>query len=173
MHYHFGSKEELFVAVLDRYAMPNILERMRYLEEIERQSQPSVEHILEAFFAPFLRRIYHAGEQGETIAKFYERCLIEPEPVQSLVEQRFGEMQQRFFLCLQQALPEIPPAQLHWRFECLFGILHSVLNSLSRTEGQALFSDEAEVEAWIERLIDFMAPAMRSPTVNSLSVVAE
>jgi len=58
VHYHFGGKEGLLDAVVERRATPMNQERLRELYELERSAgvgAPAVEDILRAFFLPGLR----------------------------------------------------------------------------------------------------------------------
>src|SRR5580765_8036270 len=58
VHYHFGSKEELFQAVLTRRLDPMNVERIKLLERIEVEAPgraPSCEKILFAMLIPALR----------------------------------------------------------------------------------------------------------------------
>src|SRR5438477_4352893 len=58
VHYHFGSKEELFQAVLTRRLDPMNQERIDLLERVEREAgsrAPSCEKVLFAMLIPALR----------------------------------------------------------------------------------------------------------------------
>src|SRR3954463_9505406 len=58
VHYHFGSKEELFQAVLTRRLDPMNVERIALLERVEREAggKPATcEKVLFAMLAPALR----------------------------------------------------------------------------------------------------------------------
>src|SRR4029078_3605251 len=58
VHYHFGSKEELFQAVLKRRLDPMTLERVALLDDLEaaaRSAPLSCEALIGAMFIPALR----------------------------------------------------------------------------------------------------------------------
>ena len=64
VHYHFGSKEGLLDAVVERRATAMNQERLRELDELERsagEGAPQVEDILRAFFLPGLRSLREGG----------------------------------------------------------------------------------------------------------------
>jgi AcrR family transcriptional regulator len=76
VHYHFGTKEDLLRAVLDRVVVPVNRERLERLGRLEVSSgdEPlTVEGILEAFLAPGLRSIRDLGERGVIITRFLGR----------------------------------------------------------------------------------------------------
>src|SRR5258705_11177243 len=52
IHYHYHSKEALFDAVILRRLEPINRERLELLDALERTGKPTLEQILEAFFAP-------------------------------------------------------------------------------------------------------------------------
>ncbi len=71
VHYHFGSKEELFVAVVRRAAQQIVTSQLEQLAKYENLDQPpSLENILEAFYSPPLRAIAQMGEAGMIRAQF-------------------------------------------------------------------------------------------------------
>ena len=71
VHYHFGSKEELFIAVVRRTAQQIVASQLEKLAEYENlEEPPSLENILEAFYGPPLRVITQMGEPGIVRAQF-------------------------------------------------------------------------------------------------------
>jgi AcrR family transcriptional regulator len=53
VHYHFGSKEELFRAVVARFARPIVEQELQLLSELKaRKELPSVEAIVAAMLKP-------------------------------------------------------------------------------------------------------------------------
>src|SRR5438094_9886838 len=55
IHYHFHSKEALVDAVIIRRLEPINRERLRMLDDCERDGPPKLEAVLEAFLAPVIR----------------------------------------------------------------------------------------------------------------------
>ena len=66
IHYHYGSKEELLRATMERILAPVNAERLRLLDEAiaAADGAPSVEAILSAFLCPDLLLIRDLGERG-------------------------------------------------------------------------------------------------------------
>src|SRR5437870_1032215 len=68
VHYHFGSKEALLRATLDRIVGPVNRERLAMLQRAEdaaaaeAAAAPSVDAVLEAFIAPDVRLLTNMGE---------------------------------------------------------------------------------------------------------------
>ncbi|MGF1675225.1 MAG: TetR/AcrR family transcriptional regulator [Rivularia sp. (in: cyanobacteria)] len=163
VHYHFGSKEELFVAVLRRVARQCIEAQLKQLAKHENQHEPPlVEDILEAFFAPPLRVISQMGEAGILRAQFMGRCRGEPLPIQELANKEFDESTQRFLDILQRALPNQTRIELQWKLDMAIAILIRTLNQVGQSGKLITGSSSEEVEIAIARLIKFVATGMKA-----------
>jgi len=165
VHYHFGTKDDLLRAVLSRIVIPVNRERLEMLGQVEAAAggePPSLEGILEAFIAPDLRLIRDLGERGVIITRFLGRSYTEPaEMVQALIREQYEELGQRFMEVTARALPDVPQAELYWRFKLVVGVLTYILADTDRTGGYA--EDLSDVDGTVRRLVAFLAPGLRAP----------
>ena len=166
VHYHFGTKEDLLRAVLSRIVIPVNQERLKMLEQVEAAAgsdPPSLEGILEAFIAPDLRLIQDLGERGVIITRFLGRSYTEPaEMVQALSREHYEELGQRFMEVFARALPEVPQAELYWRFKLVVGVLTYILADTGPTMG-GYAEDISDVDGTVRRLVAFLAAGLRAP----------
>ncbi|HVO16630.1 MAG TPA: TetR family transcriptional regulator [Alphaproteobacteria bacterium] len=162
--YHFGGKEELFLAVYRAVADPINAERRRRFDALEKLSPgPSVEEILEAWMRPALVDYVDAEH-----ARFAKLALVG-----ALYDQRghgrlgpdvFNEVNDRFVGSLQQALPDVPRATLVWRLYFVIGAV--MMAARQRARGMATLShgecDPRDTEAMYRELLAFAAAGMRA-----------
>jgi AcrR family transcriptional regulator len=172
IHYHYGSKEELLRATLERIVAPVNAERLRLLDEAlaAADGPPSVEAILSAFLCPDLILIRDLGERGMMIARFSGRSATEPdEVVARVLGEVFGDLGARFVAALALAQPDVPPAELLWRLRCVVAIITYLL---ANTGNPLSLLDVDDVPGTAERLVAFLAPALRSPVPAAGSIPA-
>ncbi|MEL7037597.1 MAG: TetR/AcrR family transcriptional regulator [Cyanobacteria bacterium J06592_8] len=157
IHYHFGSKEELFKAVVRRVAEPIVEEQVQRLDELERsKSQPSVTEIVQAFVARPLERILkQRGEPCYVHAQFVGRCRGEPHPIQQLAEVEFNPSHQRFLELMHKALPHQSVAELEWKLDLIIAMIVRVLTQI---EHYKPLSDQPskEIDEMVQRLVTFI-----------------
>ncbi|MBV6625612.1 MAG: TetR/AcrR family transcriptional regulator [Rivularia sp. (in: Bacteria)] len=163
VHYHFGSKEELFVAVVRRAAQQIVTSQLEQLAKYENLDEPpSLEKILEAFYGPPLRAIIQMGETGLIRAQFMGRCRVEPSPIQQLSEKEFNESHRRFLDILQRALPNQTRTELTWKLDLAIAIIVRTVNQINQANSLIHKGSSEEVEIAISRLVKFVAQGMRN-----------
>ncbi|MGD1906773.1 MAG: TetR family transcriptional regulator [Leptolyngbyaceae cyanobacterium] len=164
VHYHFGSKEELFRATVARLARPVVEQELAALRQLQQeQTSPSVEAILTAFLEPPLKLLLGAEEQSRMVrAQFMGRCRTEPEPIQSIAAQEFDASLQAFLEALQQALPDQSRPQLQWKFDLAIAILVRVQMEAGQPNAVIQGSQPEDIQQAVSQLVTFMAAGMRS-----------
>ena len=170
IHYHFGSKDELLLAILDRYALPVNQRRLELLQQVVDKSgndPPSVEGILEAFIAPSFHLIRDLGERGATRARFLGRIYTSPdETVQSTVRAQFKELGERFLPVLGLALPDIPPQEIYWRMKFVLSIMTTIMAESPQANAFPEFRDPSNVDGMIRNIVAFCTPGLRAPVLK-------
>ncbi len=177
VHYHFGGKEGLLDAVVERRATAMNRERLRELDELERSAErvaggasnpgaPQVEDILRAFFLSGLRAF--ESEEPETIellTRLSARITCEPpEAIEALVRKHFGTVMRRFVEALQSALPGLRKEVVDDRFRFVIGTLSHVFSGtfdLDVIPGHGVC--ETSDEERLHHLVIFLAAGLRAP----------
>ena len=158
VHYHFGSKEALLAAVLERRVAPVNRERLLRLDTLEKHdSEPGVEAILRAFLAPAIAMY---GKSG--IRPILARLHSEPiELVRVILERQFGELARRFVAALARALPDISSDEVGERFELVVGAMLHIIGGSRETS--VLGTPVASDRETLERMVAFLAAGMSVP----------
>lgn len=135
-YYYFGSKEEVLAAVFDRRFGPVREQQWEALRQLERDfatEPPPLQTILEAMLLPPLRLA--DTPRGEIAMRVMGRILMDPNPgAQRLLQEQYRDLREAHLKAVQRAVPDLPKADLYWRFELLWGSFLFVLCNPSRLE---------------------------------------
>jgi AcrR family transcriptional regulator len=112
-HYHFGSKEGLVAAVLERRMAELAAERLALLAPLESRRRPDPRSVVEAFVLPFVR--LQADEPGRRYARFLAALDRAGSPWWDLVGASFAPQWERFEPVLQRAFPALPQPVFRFR----------------------------------------------------------
>lgn len=166
VHYHFGSKESLLDAVLERHAEPANAERLADLARLTANgARPPVEEILTAFVVPGLRSMRAFGERPELLGRLKARVEAQPaDVVEALFRKHFGLVCARFLEALQRALPHLSRDLVDERFRFALGALSAAFSGaleLDTIPGHPPL--RPALDQRVGRLIQFLAAGLRAP----------
>jgi AcrR family transcriptional regulator len=167
-HYHFGSKEALLDAVIERRALPLNLTRIRELERHEAErgdTAPEVECIFRAFLLPAVRDLTEAPEENIHLPRLFARVEAQPpEMLEALYRKHLGSVARRFVEALQRALPELPKEVVADRFRLAMGSIFSLFSGNCDLDFIPDHTPQVlAVEAKLEQVIAFVSGGMRAP----------
>jgi AcrR family transcriptional regulator len=162
--YHFGGKEELFIAVYRAVADPINVERRRRFDALERLARaPTVEDILEAWMRPAMVD-YGDAEHARFAKLALVGALYDQAGPGRLGADVFTEVNDRFVGFLERALPQLPRATLVWRLYFVIGAV--MMAARQRSRGMAILSDgrcdPRDAEAMYRELLCFAAAGLRA-----------
>ncbi|MBE7384704.1 MAG: TetR family transcriptional regulator [Leptolyngbya sp. SIO1E4] len=162
VNYHFGSKEELYQAVVARMAQPIIERQLAALEQIETAEEPpALETVLNAFIQSGMCYLLSDKQLELERAKFFARFFMEPPLVQELVEREFAGTDARFLDMLQRALPEQSRLQLSWKLDAVVSLMVLAITQIGRPNSLIRSSSKADIETGLSELVAFVAYGMR------------
>jgi AcrR family transcriptional regulator len=125
-HYHFESKEKLFVAVFERRAA--LLNQWRdealvaALEDAAPK-RPSADAIVRAYLEPLLKGSHVAEPGWRNYYALVAYVNNTPGWGGRLMAEHFDPLIRKFLEALRFALPGIDEAGLHWGYHCISGAL--------------------------------------------------
>lgn len=168
VHYHFGSKERLFEAVLQRLVGPVNAERLARLDALEAEGAPSLEALIDAFVGPPLRL---GLNRSGTACLLLGRCMSSPdEQIRVLILRLFGTVLERFIPAFARALPQLSRPDVLWRMFFMLGVMTQTLSAgqqLRYVSQDACRPDLAEES--VPRIVGFVAAGMRAPEMGAAS----
>ncbi|MDI6749383.1 MAG: TetR/AcrR family transcriptional regulator [Rhodocyclaceae bacterium] len=172
VNYHFGSKEALLQAVFRRRLACLNEERLRVLDRLEAEAgskplKPS--QIVDAFFGTMLRMAQDEDCGGQIFLRLLGRTMTEPaEFIRTFLAQEYREVLERYKAALFRALPEVPHAEIVWRFHFMLG---ATSYAIAGTDALRLVTDwgiEEEdsvdrLDRLLPRLMSFLLGGLRAP----------
>ena len=166
VNYHFGSKEALLAAVLERRLSPINARRLELLDAIEAAAgngAPNAEDVIRAFLSPPFQKRREWGAGGDNFLRLVGRIHSETnEQFRATFFQQFNEVFRRFGQALQRALPHLDASDVGWRMLFLVGSMAFTMawgNSFASI-GPGSTKDAEDV---LESLIQYAAAGMASP----------
>jgi AcrR family transcriptional regulator len=161
--YHFGSKEELFRAVVQRFSRPVTERELRLLSELQAgQSLPSVEEILTVVLKPSLEILTQDPDNHVMRAQFMGRCRTEPKPIQQIASEEFAAVTEACLDLLQRVLPDQSRSQLYWKLDLVIASLIRVLTEAGQPYALLKSNRPEDIQTTTQKLVEFLSPGMRS-----------
>jgi len=180
VNYHFGSKESLMQEVFRRRLDQLNRERMRALDALEEAAagkpiKPT--KILDAFFGTLLRIAKSEPNGGPTFLKLLGRTLTEPTDfIRAFLAHEYQEVLDRYKAALFRALPNVPEAEIIWRFHFMLGatsyaiagtdslkLVTSWQDDESASARDARHDSHQDIDRLMARLMSFLVGGLRAP----------
>ena len=169
VNYHFGSKDDLFEAVLTRRLDPMNQERMALLTRFEQEALPkalSPEKILAAMFIPALRLARDPERGGKDFLRLLGRAYADPAPfIRQFLAEQYAVMIGRFKAAFGRALPHLPKKELSWRLHFVMGALSYTLAGTDALKLIAALNprEASNDEMLLRRLAPFLIAGLKAP----------
>jgi len=168
VHYHFGSKEELLLAVLASRIGAINARRMEMLSEFEAQHRPvPLEKIMRAFIQPTVVLV----SDRPHLLRLMGRMFVEaPPPLRHKMLENFKPVARTFHAALQESLPEIHSEELWMRLAFLVGsLLHAWTNHADMAVVAGLERETLDMDKIVECLVRYASAGFRAPATGEAS----
>ena len=171
VNYHFGTKEELFQAVLTRRLDPLNQQRIELLQRAEADSPGralTCEKILSAMLIPALRLSRDEKRGGKNFLRLLGRAYADPAPfIRHFLSEQYAAMIALYKEAFLKALPHLSRQELTWRLHFVMGALSY---TLAGTDALKLFAqmtpaDKYDDELFLQRLAPFLVAGLKAPAL--------
>ncbi len=154
VHYHFGGREALAAAVLDRLLAPLNARRLELLDGAVATGRPDVSVLVEALVRPDVEAAHALQARSPGRARLIGAIYTRPSDfVAAAVSRHFAPAAEAFRPHLEIALPHLGFEEIAWRIRwCVFGPVGGLL-----VEAATVDHDPAEL---LERLVRPLAAAL-------------
>jgi AcrR family transcriptional regulator len=155
VHYHFGSREALVEAILERRMAPVMARRAVRLDALEAApGAPSPRALAEAIVVPLAELLAETGAAGRRYVLFLERLAHTSAPeLARFALRRFGAGTKRLEALLVRALPDVPKRVARTRLALAADLM---IRGLAHGAGVAV-------------LVDFIAGGLAAPHTEEAS----
>ncbi|WP_427925559.1 TetR/AcrR family transcriptional regulator [Streptomyces sp. cg40] len=125
VNYHFGSKEGLLRAVVDRAMAPVNGARQRLLDGLLADGgKPEVADLVEGFVRTGASLARSREGDAPALARFLGRVVCEPDPeIRRLFADEVGAVEGRYLEELARALPTLSADEVGFRYRVMIGLL--------------------------------------------------
>ena len=129
IHYHFGGREALAAAVLDRILVPLNARRVALLDGAVSGGRPVLAQLVEALIRPDIETAHALHTQSPGRARLIGAIYTRPsEFVAATVAAHFAPVADAFRPHLEAVLPQLSFGDVAWRIRwCVFGTVGALL----------------------------------------------
>jgi AcrR family transcriptional regulator len=162
VNYHFGSKENLLTALLDRVVVPINRGRLDLLEKASAEGPPDLEETLTAFLLPDLHSLETLRNRNPDLPRFVSRMYSENSPLmREVMGAQFTEIGQKFGVALARVLPDLGTDEIAFRLSCVVGIVVYMFAGVEAPGVAPLAAGDAQTD--LPRLLAVARSIMTAP----------
>ncbi|RYY95506.1 MAG: TetR/AcrR family transcriptional regulator, partial [Comamonadaceae bacterium] len=166
LHYHFESKEALYLEVFRRRGVPLVAERLRLLDEAQARAGDApvpVRELLRCFVRPFLETSMRLAPPAFT--QLHCRLAAEPEALAMQVRGSIYNASTRTFAqAFARTLSHLPRDVLDWRLHFVIGAYNYTLMRSGRlefiSEGRC---ESTDLDAALRQILPFLEAGLTAP----------
>lgn len=146
LHYHFGSKDKLYSAVIQSRSSQINSERLTHLGAVDMSADNCLAQVFRAMFAPALG----PSGGGRAYARIFAGLIAGHERDQALVRVNYDETAKAFIAALQDCLPGITALDAAQIYQCALGVMATALTRDGRAqrlvESERIITEQEQIE---------------------------
>lgn len=168
INYHFGSKQGLVTAVIERRLLPLNTLREQGLSAVQEKAgregkKPAAASVLLAFIEPTLLLPESAPGARNFITLIGRAIADTDETARHIFMQNMQPILALFYACLAEALPEIPKDVLYWRLNFVIGALSHTMRSVGKCPVPLEVAVPQDPRSLVQLLMPFVTAGMEAP----------
>lgn len=116
LHYHFGNRDTLVMAVIER-RMPELMrQRLELLNPLLDEERPKLQSIIEALALPLSDFVLHGGDAGQRYIRFMARLYADRSPLLEQVSHHYiHSITGHLPKLIKKACPHLSYDAISWR----------------------------------------------------------
>lgn len=141
VHYHFGSKEALFLAVLNRRILPYVNMVLEQIDLIAQSKALQAEDLVHSLASSSVRYAQNNQREAVLVTRLVSRLMLDDYKVfREQLAQEYDDFVQRFLMVFQRVLPHLPKEEVRWRMHLAISTIfnafagNDVLKALAHRE---------------------------------------
>jgi AcrR family transcriptional regulator len=164
--YHFGTKQNLFKAVLSRRVAPIQAARRQRMTELLESGRPlRIEDILRAQLEPAFR----ASSANAAFRRLTGYAVIDPHPeVKQIVSEVLDAQEPMLPRLLRLACPQLSEREFFWRLYCVYGALVYIQADTGRMQRIVRSAvDTSDLMPALDYVVAFLASGFASAALDA------
>jgi AcrR family transcriptional regulator len=165
LHYHFGTKKNLFDEIFSFRSAEINKERVRILDRLFMDGAvPSLPELIDALFRPTVEFGHNPNRFGNFFSRILAAAANSDDPhTKSLISEHYDGIAQRFIAAIQKLLPDISRDDAVWAYMFSIGVS---LTMMAPTGRPARLSngacDDSDVELLLNKINVFVCGGVHS-----------
>lgn len=171
IHYHFGDRDGLIEAIVDRRLQPLNARRLELLDALlAAQADPTVRDLLVAFARPDLEVIDEMRHTGRAqLARMMGRAYTLPSPkVGAMMQRQFAPIARAFLPRFAAAIPHLGERELRARIDLVVSVITLQFARAGDPGEPGPMGVEAVdgLDGQLDRLVGFLASGLEAPAAR-------
>ncbi len=163
LHYHFGNRQSLIEALIDRRMHGLMAQRHALLTPLLQLQQPSLEAVIRALISPLAELALNGGDTGQRYIQFIAKLYAERSVILDKVSSQYTQTTTAHFPALiKKACPALSRSSINWRLAMANSTALQTLAELSLPPRAWQQENRKSPDQQVEELITFVIGGFNS-----------